>query len=90
MTATARNEASISAADLQASVGKLHAIHLHLANLLSLLENKVEDEGETILHAARRYLNDEFAILKHLEGDDDWDQIPAPKILIPQSEKGGA
>ncbi|WP_136415549.1 hypothetical protein [Herbaspirillum sp. ST 5-3] len=55
-------------ANVPQSVERLLEINLHLANLLSLLEKKVQDEGETLIHSARRYLDDEFGILKQLEG----------------------
>lgn len=68
--ASATIAAPVLSDETKAHLESLIKINLHLANLLSFLENKVEDEAETLVHAARRYLNDEFQILLLLTGDD--------------------
>lgn len=59
--------ASIDPTDLQNLVADLRINHLHLSNLLSLAEERAADEMETIVVAARRYLDDVFCIWEKIE-----------------------
>jgi hypothetical protein len=71
MNAPTNKEAVTPPADLQECVKKLLLLNFHISNLVGLLKDKAGDEMYTVALSAIRYINDEYHILKHLEGDDE-------------------
>jgi hypothetical protein len=58
----------------------LRVANLHVSNMLSLAQDKAQaDEMDTIIHAARGYVNDEFAAYERLV-----------EVARAEAEKGGA
>jgi hypothetical protein len=52
--------------DLATLLEELRLANFHLSNLVSLAAAKAQDESETILAAARHYVNEEFSIYQRL------------------------
>jgi hypothetical protein len=52
--------------DLANLLEELRLANFHLSNLVSLAAAKAQDESETILAAARHYVNEEFSIYQRL------------------------
>jgi len=69
--------ATMSKMDLPELMEEFRVSNLHLSNALTLLKEHAEDECETLLLAARRHVNEEFAVYKRLE--EIFHASPAPQ-----------
>jgi hypothetical protein len=71
MNAPTKKESTTPPADLQECIKKLKHLNFHISNLVGLLKDKADAEMYTVALSAIRYINDEYHILEHLDGNDD-------------------
>jgi hypothetical protein len=74
--------ATLSKIDFPELVEEFRVANLHLSNMLTLASEYAQDEGESLMAAARRYANEEFAIYERLnemiEPWQAWEASQAP------------